>query len=188
MSFFAISFLFFRFPLLILIIFSFFLLLNNVMRLAFSDDNRIADNHGIANNSTLCFLFSFRKFDAFVDECITIQHEISKRRECDLNIIGSPFVESSYGIALPNNYSLTSKIPQTLIHYKEYGIENEQRNNSFRGYCQSMKEPDVSQMSIQSMSGLFFAVRIGVVVALIDFFLRNCFYQFLNWKRYNISS
>ena len=114
MSFFAISFLFFRFPLLILIIFSFFLLLNNVMRLAFSDDNRIGDNHGIANNSTLCFLFSFRKFDAFVDECITIQHEISKRRECDINVIGSPFVESSYSKALPNNLLSPQKFPKHL--------------------------------------------------------------------------
>ena len=44
------------------------------------------------------------------------------------------------------------------------------RNNWFRGYCQSNEEPNVAQMSIQNLSGLYIMVRVGVVVALIDFF------------------
>ena len=133
-------------------------------------------------------MFSFRRLDAFVYEYITIEYEASTRRKCDLKVIGSPFVESSFAIALPKNSPLTSKISPKLIYYKEYSIESKLRNNWLHGYCQSTKGPDVAQMSIQSMSGLFFAVAIGVVVAMIDISLRKCFYQFLNWRRYNISS
>ena len=77
----------------------------------------------------MCFLFSFRRLDAFVYEYITIEYEASTRRKCDLKVIGSPFVESSFAIALPKNSPLTSKISPKLIYYKEYSIESKLRNN-----------------------------------------------------------
>ena len=73
-------------------------------------------------------------------------------------------------------------------YYKEYGIVSNLRNTWFQGHCQSNEAPNVAQMSIQSMGGLFLAVGIGVIVATIDFFLRHYFFQILKWRRYNISN
>ena len=130
---------------------------------------------------------SFRKLDAFVYDYITIMYEASTRRDCDLKVIGRSFVESSFSIALTKNSSLTSNISQTLRYYKEYNIQEELRKKWFRWVCRRNEETDVAQSSIQSMSGLFFAVIIGIVVATINVFLRHCICQFCNRKENNIS-
>ena len=72
-------------------------------------------------------------------------------------------------IALPKDLSLTTKSYQRLTYYKGYGIANMLRNNWSPGYCQSNEEPNIAQMSIQNLSGLYIMVSVGVVVALIDF-------------------
>ena len=130
----------------------------------------------------------FRKLDAFVYDSITIVYEASTRRDCDLKVVGRSFVGSGLGIVLPKDSSLTSKISKKLRYYKEYNIEEKLRKNWFRGACRRNKEPDVVQSSIQSMSGLFFAVFIGIVVATIAVFLRHCISQLCNRKEYDICS
>ena len=139
-------------------------------------------------NFSVFFFCTFRKIDAFVYDHATITYQASKRTKCDLKVVGQSFFESSLSIALAKNSFLTSNISERLSYYKEYGIVSNLRNTWFQGHCQSNEAPNVAQMSIQSMSGLFLAVGIGVSVATIDFFLRHCFFQILKWRRYNISN
>ena len=161
----------------------------NYMRSVFCNYKGNFGNNTISYNEIFCVFFcTFRKIDAFVYDYTTVAFEASKRRECDLKVVGNPFFESSLGMALAKNSFLTSKISERLSYYKQYGIERKLRNTWFQGYCQSNKAPNVAQISIESMGGLFLAVGIGVIVATIYFFLRHCFFQILNWRRYNISN
>ncbi|EDW88912.1 glutamate receptor ionotropic, kainate 2 [Drosophila yakuba] len=106
---------------------------------------------------------------AFLMETTNLQYYVE--RNCELTQIGESFGEKHYGIAVPLNADFRSNLSVGILRLSERGELFKLRNKWFtsnESICDSnLPTIDDGQFDMDSLSGLFVVLIVGVIVGLV---------------------
>ena len=131
---------------------------------------------GLARQCKSSYLLLFyRKLQAFVSDYTTLENFAAKSKDCSFKIVGKPFFQSGFGLAVRKNSSFTFKISQVLRQYEEYDISHTLKRRWFLGQCSAKNGGEnarFARLSVADLSGLFLAICFGVVISFLFFTLQ----------------
>ena len=104
----------------------------------------------------------------------TFETFAAKSPNCSFKVVGKPFFQSGFGLALAKNSSLTVKISEAIVQYERYDVTRRLKNRWFAGQCSiesSEEGGSFARLSMHDFTGLFLVVCLGVIFSLIFFLI-----------------
>lgn len=96
-------------------------------------------------------------------------YHISRQKTCKLKLVGKPFFQSGFGIALPKNSSFTNKLSDILILYQKFDTYQKLTKRWLSGTCNSnaKRGSNFKEMTIDDVGGAYVIVLIGVFTSFV---------------------
>ncbi|XP_064136122.1 glutamate receptor ionotropic, NMDA 3B [Loxodonta africana] len=120
------------------------------------------------------------RLNAFIMDKSLLDYEVSIDADCRLLTVGKPFAIEGYGIGLPQNSALTSKLSESISSYKSSGFMDLLHDKWYKMVpCgkRVFAVTETLQMSIYHFSGLFVLLCLGLGSALLSSLGEHIFYR-----------
>ncbi|XP_014651468.1 PREDICTED: glutamate receptor ionotropic, NMDA 3B, partial [Ceratotherium simum simum] len=120
------------------------------------------------------------QLNAFIMDKALLDYEVSIDADCRLLTVGKPFAIEGYGIGLPQNSPLTSKLSESISRYKSSGFMDLLHDKWYKMVpCgkRVFAVTETLQMGIYHFSGLFVLLCLGLGSALLCSLGEHVFYR-----------
>jgi hypothetical protein len=106
------------------------------------------------------------KYYAFIHDAAQTKYEVF--RNCNLALIGEPFAESPYAIAVAQGNPLQDNISMAILELQTARFFEGLSSKYWSPVCTSLAEGEGDGISLESLGGVFIATIIGLGIAFVS--------------------